>query len=122
MANYALAKGLPCEAVIVEDKAVNTEENIAFSHQLMAKEETKFAVVSNNYHVFRALILAREQGLECIGFGARTKWYFAINAFIREFIGYLYLKRKFHLIVITIFTIGFTLFQALIIYINQYID
>ena len=87
----------------------------------MAKEETKFAVVSNNYHVFRALILAREQGLECIGFGARTKWYFAINAFIREFIGYLYLKRKFHLIVITIFTIGFTLFQALIIYINQYI-
>lgn len=122
MAKYALDKGLPCEAVIVEDKAVNTEENIAFSHQLMAKEETKFAVVSNNYHVFRALILAREQGLECIGFGARTKWYFAINAFIREFIGYLYLKRKFHLIVITIFTIGFTLFQALIIYINQYID
>lgn len=122
MANYALAKDLPSEAVIIEDRAVNTEENIAFSQQLMTKEKAKFAVVSNNYHVFRALLLAREQGLKCIGFGAKTKWYFAINAFIREFIGYLYLKRKFHLIVITIFTIGFTLLQALIIYINQYID
>lgn len=121
MANYALAKGLPSEAVIIEDQAVNTEENIAFSQQLMTKEKAKFAVVSSNYHVFRALLLAREQGLKCIGFGAKTKWYFAINAFIREFIGYLYLKRKFHLIVIMIFTIGFTLLQALIIYINHYL-
>lgn len=121
MATYAYEKGLPPEAVIIEDQAVNTEENIAFSHQLMASDQSNFAVVSNHYHVFRALLLARDQGFKCIGFGAKTKWYFAINAFIREFIDYLFLKRKFHLIMLTLFTIGFTLIQALIIYINQYV-
>lgn len=121
MAAYAKKQGVPDEAIIIEDKAVNTEENIEFSRRLMSGDQPKFAVVSNNYHVFRALLLAKEQGLSCIGFGAKTKWYFAINAFIREFVGYLYLKRRLHLIVLTIFTIGFVLLQALLVYLTQYI-
>jgi len=46
------------------------------------------------------LVLARQQGIKCVGFGAKTKWYFTLNALIREFIGYLYLTRKRHFIVI----------------------
>ena len=37
-----------------------------------------------------------------MGFGAKTKWYFTLNALIREFIGYLSLTWKRHALVIGI--------------------
>lgn len=78
----------------------------------MADENSRFALVTNYYHVYRALVLAKTLGFRCIGYGAPTKFYFTLNAFIREFIGYLYLKRKIHGIVITILTILFILLVA----------
>ena len=53
-------------------------------------------IVTTAYHVFRALILAKQQGIRCVGFGAKTKLYFTLNAFIREFVGYLRLTWKKH--------------------------
>ena len=53
-----------------------------------------FALVTNYYHVFRALLWARRQAIPCIGYGAKTKFYFSLNAFIREFVGYLVMSRK----------------------------
>ncbi|MCI6709863.1 MAG: YdcF family protein, partial [Eisenbergiella massiliensis] len=47
-------------------------------------------------------ILAKQQRIKCVGFGAKTKWYFTLNALIREFIGYLSLTRKRHALVIGI--------------------
>lgn len=96
MANYARAKGVAEEAIIIEDKAVNTEENIAYSYALIEEPSAKVGIVSNAYHILRALLLAKEQGFECIGYGAKTKLYFSINAYIREFIAYLYMKRRLH--------------------------
>lgn len=66
----------------------------------MEKQKPKIIIVTTAYHVFRALILARKQGMKCVGFGAKTKWYFTLNAFIREFIGYLSLTWKMHVFVI----------------------
>ena len=106
MKNYALEQGVREIDIIMEDKSKNTEENIKFSYKLM-RENTKFALVTNYYHVFRALILARSQNIKCIGYGAPTKFYFSLNAFIREFIGYLYLKRKRHIIILLLCTILF---------------
>ncbi len=42
------------------------------------------------------------QGIRCVGFGAKTKWYFTLNALIREFIGYLTLTWRKHAVVIGI--------------------
>ena len=109
MKNYAFEQGVPEEDIIMEDKSTNTEENIKFSKRLMKDVNSRFALVTNYYHVYRALILAKTLGFRCIGYGAPTKFYFTLNAFIREFIGYLYLKRKIHGIVITILTILFVL-------------
>ncbi len=36
------------------------------------------------------------------GFWAKTKWYFTLNALIREFIGYLSLTWKRHALVISV--------------------
>lgn len=100
MAAYAVGKGVDAERIIMEQKSVSTEENLLFSRKLIDKEAPKIVIVTTAYHVFRALILAKQQGIKCVGFGARTKWYFTLNALIREFIGYLSLTWKRHALVI----------------------
>ena len=62
----------------------------------MDRDRPRVIVVTTAYHVFRALLLAKQQGLKCVGFGAKTKWYFTLNALIREFVGYLSLTWKQH--------------------------
>lgn len=96
MAKYAEQKGVHSKKIIVEGKSTSTEENLSFSRVLMEKDHPKIIVVTTAYHVFRALLLAKRQGLKCIGFGAKTKWYFTLNALIREFAGYLRLTWKLH--------------------------
>ena len=94
MADYAADKGVDMKKIIMEQRSVSTQENLRFSRELMNKQNPKIIVVTTAYHVFRALILAKRQGIKCVGFGAKTKWYFTLNAFIREFVGYLSLIWK----------------------------
>jgi len=100
MAAYAVDHGVDVQKIVMEQKSTSTQENLLYSRTLMEHENPKIIIVTTAYHVFRALVLARQQGIKCVGFGAKTKWYFTLNALIREFIGYLYLTRKRHFIVI----------------------
>ena len=118
MANYALKQGVPSEALIIEDKSRNTEENLAFSRSLMRGEKPKFAIVTNYYHVLRALLLAKRAGYACDGYGAKTKLYFSINAFLREFVGYLVMTAKLHLTVFLIFGGIFVLIELISLFIQ----
>lgn len=86
-------------------KYISTEENLQFSKELISGKNPKITLVTTSYHVFRALILARKQGIKCVGFGSKTKWYFTLNALIREFIGYLSLNCKKHVSQIAIVTV-----------------
>ena len=109
MTRYAIARGVPEADIIVEDRAVNTRENLLFSYALMPEvaegKTPKVALATTNYHLFRALLLARSLGLKCWGSGAPTKVYFAVNAFIREFIGYLSMTRRRHIITLSVCTV-----------------
>ncbi len=102
MAAYALDHGVDADRILMEQQSVSTEENLRFSKALMEKEKPKIIIVTTAYHVFRALILAKQQGIRCVGFGAKTKWYFTLNALMREFAGYLRLTWKKHALVIGI--------------------
>ena len=86
-------------------KYISTEENLQFPKELISGKNPKITLVTTSYHVFRALILARKQGIKCVGFGSKTKWYFTLNALIREFIGYLSLNWKKHVSQIAIVTV-----------------
>lgn len=100
MAAYAIGRGVEPGRVLRETESANTEENLRFSWALMEGEAPRVAVVTTAYHVFRALLIAKGLGLRCVGFGARTKWYFTLNALLREFAGYIRLTRKRHLWVV----------------------
>ena len=104
MANYAFEQGIPVEDIVIENQSTNTEENLKFSYALM-KPGSRFALVTNYYHVFRALLLAQQLKIKCIGYGAKTRFYFSLNAFIREFVGYVVMSRKAHLVVIGIVSV-----------------
>lgn len=106
MKNYALGLGIKEEDVLEENKSKNTRENLIFSKRIM-EEKSKFAIVSNYYHIFRALLIAREEKISCIGYGAKTKFYFSLNAFIRELIAYFTIKKRLHGVIILILSIGY---------------
>ncbi len=102
MAEYALSQGVPEKDILREERSSNTEENIRFSAAVMAEKEGKsgafFGVVTSSYHVLRALLIARRQKLSCIGYGAKTRLYFSMNAILREYAGYFRDTRKKRLI------------------------
>jgi len=99
MKNYLLKAGIKEKNIIIDDKSTNTYENIKFSNKLIKDKKANIAFSTTNYHVLRAGLIATEQGLKLEGIGSKTKTYFWINAFIREFVGTLYSERKKHLLV-----------------------
>lgn len=97
MKNYALKQGVPESDILVEDQSANTRENLLFSCELIKnhpRNTGSLLVVTTRYHVLRALLLAKNMGIPCDGRGSKTKLYFSINAFVREWIAYLVLWRK----------------------------
>lgn len=104
MARYAIDKGVDPARILVDDRSANTEENLRFSMDIIAahsqNSRPRIALVTTAYHVFRALILAKKLGVRCVGYGAKTRWYFTLNAILREFAGYLSLTRRRHLLVV----------------------
>ena len=63
--------------------------------------------------MFRAGVTATEQGLKIEGIGAKTKSYFWINAFIREFLATLFYGRKNHLVLMLVVLVNILLMIVL---------
>ncbi|MFH9422011.1 YdcF family protein [Streptomyces sp. NPDC017529] len=87
MAAYLVERGFPAEHVLCEEKSRTTEENLAFSKQIMEASVPGYrcVIVTNNYHVLRAALLARRAGVNGQVVGAPTAAYFWPSATIREF-------------------------------------
>ena len=65
---YLLEKGVPDESIIMEDQSVNTWENLIFARRIMdEKGMRKALMVTSDYHLTRALWMAKKQGLNAVG-------------------------------------------------------
>ena len=110
---YLLEQGIKKEKILIEDQSTNTYENIKFSNEIIKKQkkDAKIAFSTTNYHVFRAGIMAKKQNIEIEGIGAKTKSYYWVNAFIREFVAILKSEKKSHIkILIALIILGMILF------------
>lgn len=58
-----LAAGIPAERILVEDRSTSTEENLRFSMALMDSPDASVGLVTNNFHVYRAVLHAKKVGL-----------------------------------------------------------
>jgi uncharacterized SAM-binding protein YcdF (DUF218 family) len=88
MAAYLREKGIPEDRIIMEDRSATTMENLQFSKKIIDERKggRYTALVTSNYHVYRALRYCRKIGLECTGIGSRVAMYYWPSALIREYI------------------------------------
>ena len=112
IANYLISQGIDKEKILLEEKSCSTYENMKFSKEVILDhynkqtaenrdntgntsaqkvpapefgKDIKVAFSTTDYHVFRSGRFAYKLGMNAQGVGAHTKWYFYINALIREF-------------------------------------
>ncbi|MFD9722506.1 YdcF family protein [Streptomyces sp. NPDC059072] len=88
MADWLIARGVPAEHVTPEDRSTTTEENMRFSREIMAAQDPAYrcVVVTNDFHAFRAAMLARKAGVNGQVLGSPTARYYWPSATIREFV------------------------------------
>ena len=90
MADYLIENGIEKSRIILEDKSTNTLENIRNSKTLMESSYNDVGIVTNNFHVFRAVQLAKAQGLESVcGISADSSKIYLPNNVLRECCGIL---------------------------------
>ena len=124
MKRYLMEQGYPAEQIVMEDKSVNTNQNIQFSRDRIKEDAKtldgiKAGFATTNYHIFRGYVLSKKHGLNAQGISAKTKWYFYPNAFLREFAGLLFDKKWF--IALTVLLIlAFYLLGVYLLYITKY--
>ncbi|MBR5641743.1 MAG: YdcF family protein [Firmicutes bacterium] len=103
MKNYLMEQGIPEERILCEDQSTSTETNFRNSLEVIrahsAQEAPQIAYATTNYHVLRAGLIATSLGVRAEGTGSKTKRYFWINAFVREFIATMAAEKKRHLLV-----------------------
>jgi uncharacterized SAM-binding protein YcdF (DUF218 family) len=91
MADFLVEDGLSADRVLREDRSRNTDENLANTAALLAEQGIAgpIAVVTSDFHAFRAALLMRRHGLAGYAVGAPTARYYWPSAVIREFIAVL---------------------------------
>lgn len=90
MKRYLIAKGIEETRIITEDQSTNTVENIRYSRKLMKGNNPTVAIVTNGFHIFRSVSIAKKQGLsEAQGLAAPSDKILIINYYVREAVGVL---------------------------------
>jgi len=92
MYDSLVALGISPGRIWVEDKATSTWENLQYSLALIEEKTgsrpTEVAVLSSEYHLFRASLFTKAAGAEFIGIPAATSNPFLkVNYFLREVAG-----------------------------------
>ena len=85
------ARGISADRLYMEGLSTSTRENIAFSKQIIENEglNTKVAIVSNNFHLYRASLIVEASGLEFYGVSAFTPYPLLATYVMREYLGIL---------------------------------
>lgn len=88
MKRYMIEKGIPEDHILAEDRSATTYENLANSKKIIDARGGRCytALVTSNYHVYRALRYSKKVGLQCTGIGSHVAFYYWPSALIREYV------------------------------------
>lgn len=91
MYRWLVAKGIDGDRIYKEDKSTSTEENIAFSKEVIEENglNEKIAIVTSEYHSYRATVLAEKNGLSYGTAPGQTAIWLFPTYYIRELYGIL---------------------------------
>lgn len=86
MADYLIAEGIEKNRILLEEASTSTIENLWFSSGLLDDMDTSVAVVTNNFHLYRALEIGKKVGYKSLqGIAASSAPVFQLNYLVREF-------------------------------------
>ena len=70
-----------------EEKSTSTIENLRLSKKIMAgtSKKNEIMIVTRDYHMLRAKMLAKRAGLTPYSLPSRTPYYVLSNSYIREY-------------------------------------
>lgn len=82
---YLQKKGISASRILEEDKSTTTAENLEFSKKLIDSSTASVGVVTNNFHVWRSLAIARKVGLNDVyGLSSPLDSQYLAQATVRE--------------------------------------
>lgn len=88
MYEYLTERGIDPARIIREDQSFNTDQNMRYSVKLIDDPAARVGVVTSNFHVFRARMLARAKGLtNTSGIASSSDKVLFVNYMVREAIG-----------------------------------
>lgn len=86
MAQYLKEQGIDASRIVLEDKSLNTEQNMKYSKALI-KDGASVGIITNDFHLFRAKQIARKYGLDNVcGIAAKSTPVYLPNNMLREFL------------------------------------
>ena len=80
MKDFAIEKGIPSEDIFMDHAGFSTYESIYRAKEIFGAK--KIIIVTQEYHLYRALYIAKTMGIEAYGVGADPRQY--VGAFNRE--------------------------------------
>ena len=87
MFDELIKRGIAPERLIIEDKATDTNENIRYSLKFIPEDAT-FGVISNNFHVYRAIKISEKiSGKKVSGIASNYMDVLLIHYMAREAVG-----------------------------------
>lgn len=79
-------QGIEEGRIIMEDESTSTSENIAFSKEFIPDPSSIGLIVSNDFHLYRAVKMAEREGLKVTGVPAKTPRIVLVKSYIREYL------------------------------------
>lgn len=88
MKKYLVENGVDENRIVLEDKSENTVQNIQYSIKLIDADNMSVGILTNNFHMFRGLNIAKKQGIKNVcGVPAKSSITYLPNNMLREGFG-----------------------------------
>lgn len=88
MKKYLEEKGVPSESIILEDRSTTTNENLKYSYEIIkdrGDDNANVLICSNNFHIFRAVRLAKHIGIKNVeGLAADSDNILLVSYMVRD--------------------------------------
>lgn len=84
MKAWLVARGIPAQQITAETTSRNTRQNLQNARRLLPEGTERVTIVTSDYHLPRALLLARDEGLSADGAGSPCKPEYWIKNHFRE--------------------------------------
>lgn len=84
MRDWLIRRGVPAADISIEETSFNTKQNIANAIAMLPEGTRDVLIVTSDYHLARAMQVARDAGLEPSGIGSPIKQEYWIKNHARE--------------------------------------